>query len=107
MAETGTEAGPQQSALTLAGVLRAGLASPNRPALSPHHRKVLNALLACQTPQLGGHRYRCEHCGQEHFVPRSCGNRHCANCQWHQALEWLDREEASLLPVPYFHVVFT
>jgi DNA-directed RNA polymerase subunit RPC12/RpoP len=93
--------------LSLAEVLRAGLASPQAPQLSPHHWKVLNALLTCRTPQLGGHRYRCEHCGREHFVPRSCGNRHCPNCQYQQALEWLQRQEELLLPIPYFHVVFT
>jgi hypothetical protein len=90
----------------LAEVLRAALAG-QPPALAPHHRKILNTLLACQTPQLGGHRYRCKHCGREHFVPRSCGNRHCPNCQWHQAMEWLQRQEQLLLPIPYFHVVFT
>ncbi|MDA1273573.1 MAG: transposase [Verrucomicrobia bacterium] len=99
-------AGPQRVGLSLAEVLRAALAG-QPPALSPHHRKILNTLLACQTPQLGGHRYRCEYCGREHFVPRSCGNRHCPNCQWHQAMEWLQRQEQLLLPIPYFHVVFT
>jgi len=99
-------AGPQRDGLNLADVLRAALAG-QRPALSPHHRKILNTLLACQTPQLGGHIYRCENCGREHFVPRSCGNRHCPNCQWHQAMDWLKRQEQLLLPIPYFHVVFT
>ena len=100
-------AGPKQPALSLAEVLRAGLAWPQAPQLPPHHWKILNALLTCRTPQLGGHRYRCEHCGRLHFVPRSCGNRHCPNCQWQQALEWLDRQTELLLPIPYFHVVFT
>ena len=88
-------------------MLRAGLDQPTRPRLCAHHWKILNVLLACRTPQLGGHRYRCENCGGEHFVPRSCGNRHCPNCQWHQALEWLEEQEKLLLPAPYFHVVFT
>lgn len=101
------KAGPEKPALSLAEVLRAGLACAKRPPLSPHSWKVLNALLACRTPQLGGHRYRCDNCGHQHFAPRSCGNRHCPNCQWRQALEWLDRQEQLLLPIPYFHVVFT
>lgn len=104
---TCVRAGPEKPAVSLAEVLRAGLASAKRPQLSAHHWKVLNVLLACRTPQLGGHRYRCERCGGEHFVPRSCGNRHCPNCQWHQAVEWLERQEELLLPILYFHVVFT
>jgi hypothetical protein len=90
----------------LADVLRAAIAAAP-PHLPAHHWKILNVLLACRTPQLGGHRYRCEHCGLDHFVPRSCGNRHCPDCQGPQAIAWLSRQEALLLPVPYFHVVFT
>jgi hypothetical protein len=67
----------------------------------------LNLLAACRTPQLGGHRYRCGQCGKEHFVPHVCGNRHCPQCQGAQALDWLERQESALLPIPYFHVVFT
>ena len=93
-------------ALKVSEVLGAAL-RVSRPPLSPHHWKILNVLLACRTPQLGGHRYRCEHCGADHFVPHGCGNRHCPDCQARQAAEWLDRQEALLLPVPYFHVVFT
>lgn len=100
-------AGPERLPLKLADVLQAAVAGAERPPLSAHQWKILNVLLACQTPQLGGHRYRCEHCGREHFVPRSCGNRHCPNCQWHQAVEWLQQQEELLLPIPYFHVVFT
>lgn len=93
-------------ALKVAQVLRAALAL-SRPRLSPHHWKLLNLLLACRTPRLGGHRYRCEHCGAKHFVPHGCGNRHCPDCQARQAAEWLEGQEALLLPVPYFHAVFT
>ena len=99
-------AGPRAPALRLAEVLRAAI-SAVRPHLPSHHWKILNVLRACRTPQLGGHRYHCEACGYEHFVPRSCGNRHCPDCQGAQALAWLSRQQALLLPVPYFHVVFT
>ena len=71
------------------------------------HRKILGALAACRTPALGGHCYRCEKCGKEHFAPHSCRNRHCPQCQGAQALEWLERQERVLLPIPYFHLVFT
>jgi predicted RNA-binding Zn-ribbon protein involved in translation (DUF1610 family) len=94
--------------LTIAEVLRATL-----PAFSLVHRlpahswKVLNALLSCRTARLGGHVYRCRDCGAEHFVPHSCRNRHCPLCQRALAADWLASQEAQILPIPYFHVVFT
>ncbi len=91
---------------SLAEILRAGLSS-SRPSLPQHHWRILNALLACRTPPLGGHRYRCEDCGRTHFVPHSCRNRHCPLCQGQKAREWLAQEEKALLPIPYFHLVFT
>jgi hypothetical protein len=95
--------------LQLAEVLRAALtpgviSCPRRPA---HHWKTLNALLRCHTAELGGHLYRCQECGKEHFIPHSCRNRHCPSCQRATAAEWLKKQSASLLPVAYFHVVFT
>jgi len=90
----------------LATVLRAGRDSA-RPSLPTQHWRILRALLACRTPALGGHRYRCEECGQTHFVPHSCRNRHCPLCQGQAAREWLDQQQRALLPVPYFHLVFT
>ena len=97
----GQEAGP-----TLAEVLRLGL-SVATPRLPTHHWKILQALLACRTPALGGHRYRCQQCERMHFVPHSCRNRHCPLCQGQAARRWLEQQEAALLPVPYFHLVFT
>jgi len=91
---------------SLAAILRAGL-HPPAPPLSKHHWRILHALLACRTPALGGHRYRCQGCGRTHFVPHSCRNRHCPNCQGAAARDWLAQQEAALLPVPYFHLVFT
>lgn len=92
--------------LSLAAVLRAGLdASP--PSLPTEHWRTLRALLACRTPALGGHGYRCKECGRTHFVPHSCRNRHCPLCQGQAAREWLEEQQQALLPVPYFHVVFT
>ena len=91
---------------SLAAILRAGL-HPPAPPLSKHQWRILHALLACRTPALGGHRYRCEKCGRTHFVPHSCRNRHCPLCQGGAARQWLAQQEAGLLPVPYFHLVFT
>jgi len=92
--------------LSLADVLRVGLDSAP-PRLPKHHWRILNALLACRTPRLGGHRYRCQQCGKSHFVPHSCRNRHCPLCQGQAAHQWLQQQQGSLLPVPYFHLVFT
>jgi hypothetical protein len=92
--------------LSLATVLRAAFQA-GRPSLPAHHWRILNALLACRTPALGGHRYECQDCGRTHFVPHSCRNRHCPLCQGQAARRWLDQQEATLLPVPYFHLVFT
>src|SRR5512136_2511361 len=91
---------------SLAAVLRAGLEATS-PSLPTSHWRTLRALLACRTPALGGHRYRCQECGQTHFVPHSCRNRHCPLCQGQAAREWLDQQQRALLPVLYFHVVFT
>jgi hypothetical protein len=90
----------------LAAVLRAGLKS-SPSALPTHHWRIVNALLACRTPVLGGHRYLCQKCGRSHFVPHSCRNRHCPLCQGRAARQWLAHQETALLPVPYFHLVFT
>jgi hypothetical protein len=99
-------AGPPVVQPGLAAVLRAGINS-SPPALPRHHWRIVNALLACRTPALGGHRYLCRECGRMHFVPHSCRNRHCPLCQGAAARDWLAKQEAALLPVPYFHLVFT
>src|SRR5512140_3141064 len=91
---------------SLADVLRAGI-SRSLPSLPKHHWDILNALLACRTPALGGHSYYCQDCGRTHFVPHSCRNRHCPVCQGQAARQWLTDQEEALLPVPYFHLVFT
>ena len=90
----------------LAAVLRASI-NRSPPSLPKHHWRILHALLACRTPALGGHRYRCRQCGRSHFAPHSCRNRHCPLCQGQAARQWLTHQEAALLPVPYFHLVFT
>jgi DNA-directed RNA polymerase subunit RPC12/RpoP len=94
--------------LTLGEILRASLPAYGRSHRLPaHHWKVLNALSRCRTAALGGHQYRCAQCGGEHFVPHSCRNRHCPACQGVNSHAWLAQQQAVLLPVPYFHVVFT
>ena len=69
--------------------------------------KVMSAIETCRTAALGGHVEGCEACGHRRIAYNSCRNRHCPKCQGAQAREWLAAREADLLPVGYFHVVFT
>ena len=69
--------------------------------------RVMTAIEACRTAALGGHVERCEDCAHTRIAYNSCGNRHCPKCQWRAAAAWLAAREAELLPVPYYHVVFT
>jgi hypothetical protein len=73
----------------------------------PSHRKVMRAIEACRTAELGGHMERCDVCGLERPAYNSCRNRHCPKCQALAKAKWLEARRAELLPVPYFHVVFT
>ena len=69
--------------------------------------KVMSAIESCRTAALGGHVARCEDCAHSQISYNSCRNRHCPKCQGAAAKDWLAAREADLLPVPYFHVVFT
>jgi hypothetical protein len=69
--------------------------------------KVMSAIENCRTAALGGHVARCEKCAHTLIAYNSCRNRHCPKCQGAAAREWLAEREAELLPVPYYHVVFT
>ena len=69
--------------------------------------KVMSAIESCRTAALGGHVARCENCSHTLIAYNSCRNRHCPKCQGAAAREWLAEREAELLPVPYYHVVFT
>ena len=75
--------------------------------LSLHQLKVMSAIEQCRTAALGGHVEACEDCGQWRIAYNSCRNRHCPRCQGAAARTWLAEREADLLPVGYFHVVFT
>src|SRR6266536_2054990 len=67
----------------------------------------MSAIESCRTAALGGHVARCEECAHTQISYNSCRNRHCPKCQGAAAKDWLASREADLLPVPYFHVVFT
>src|SRR5271169_1724162 len=70
-------------------------------------RRVMTAIEACRTPALGGHVEHCADCGLVRCAYNSCRNRHCPKCQGLARADWLAERQAELLPVPYFHVVFT
>ena len=71
------------------------------------HKKVLHAISACRTGELGMVLYACQSCGTVHMVGRSCGNRHCPTCQHDKTQAWLEKQTDRLLPCPYFLVTFT
>ncbi len=79
----------------------------NAGHLSLGQLKVMSAIERCRTAALGGHVARCEECAHEHIAYNSCRNRHCPKCQGAAAKDWLAARQAELLPVPYYHVVFT
>jgi hypothetical protein len=70
-------------------------------------RRVMAAIEACRTPALGGHVEHCADCGFVRHAYNSCRDRHCPKCQGLARADWLEARQAELLPVPYFHVVFT
>jgi hypothetical protein len=71
------------------------------------HRKVMRAVEVCRTAALGGHLKQCDTCGFEHPNYNSCRNRHCPKCQSLAKAQWLEKQTSELLPVGYFHLVFT
>ncbi len=75
--------------------------------LSLGQLKVMSAIETCRTAALGGHVAACSKCGHRHIAYNSCRNRHCPKCQGAAAKDWLEARQAELLPVEYYHVVFT
>jgi hypothetical protein len=92
----------------LAGVFRQhGQSYLASHALSAAQQKAWRAIAACRTPVLGGHVECCDHCGALRYLYHSCRNRHCPQCQTRAKEAWLAARRRELLPVPYFHLVFT
>ena len=89
----------------LADVLREH--APPLSSMRPERARVVRALVACRTAELGGHLQRCVQCGRERPRYNSCRNRHCPKCQSLRAGVWVEARRAECLPVHYFHVVFT
>ena len=76
-------------------------------AMSSAQRRVMRAVEICRTAVLGGHVDQCDRCGHQRISYNSCANRHCNKCQSLARAKWLSKHGAQLLPVPYFHAVFT
>jgi len=73
----------------------------------PSHRRAMQDILRCRTESMGGQVFRCSHCQSTHYVYHSCRNRSCPKCHHEQTESWLAQRRRELLPVNYFHVVFT
>ena len=92
---------------TVADVLNLEVAHLKQYSNSSWHERTLHALRKCRTKELGGHLDWCTNCNKLHLQFNSCRNRHCPTCQGHKQHQWIAARSKELLPVPYFHVVFT
>jgi hypothetical protein len=99
---------PSRPALELADILRAHAPDyADHHPLTGAHVRAIRAIVACRTPALGGQVYHCPACGHDEVRFHSCGNRHCPKCQALAKERWVAAQMAQVLPVEYFHVVFT
>ena len=99
---------PKKPQLQLADILRHHLADYQQTyPLWPEHKKIVSDLLNCRTPRLGGRIERCDNCAALRLTYHSCRNRHCPSCQHIPREQWLEKRKQEILPVSYFHVVFT
>ena len=97
-----------RATVEVADIFRAlGPGYRQRHRLAVHQHKLMRAIEQCRTAALGGHVEQCDHCAQQRISYNSCRNRHCPKCQNLARARWLQRRKAELLPVEYFHVVFT
>jgi predicted Zn-ribbon and HTH transcriptional regulator len=104
----GRAAGEKQGRPELADIFRQyGENYQRTHRLSASQQKVMRAVSVCRTQELGGHLDRCESCGFERPAYNSCRNRHCPKCQSLAKAQWLEKQTSELLPVGYFHLVFT
>jgi Putative transposase/Transposase zinc-binding domain len=101
----GEAEGPRAQRPELAQILREH--ATEIPYLNKDQARVVSALTVCRTAALGGHLQRCDHCGRESPLYNSCRNRHCPKCQSLDQALWVEAQARDLLPVPYFHEVFT
>jgi len=94
--------------ITLQGILQQHLGDYGQShKLDGNRLKVCDHLLACHTEALGGLQYQCDHCEQEVPLYHSCRDRHCPQCQNRASQQWRDKQQRAVLPVTYYHLVFT
>ena len=94
--------------ITLQSLLRQHLPDYSRDhKLDSNRLKVCDHLLSCHTPALGGIQYQCDHCESEVPLYHSCRDRHCPQCQQRATRQWCERQQQAVLPVTYYHLVFT
>ena len=104
----GRAAGQNKGRPELADIFRQyGQSYAKTHRLLAAQQKVMRAVETCRTAELGGHLKQCDTCGFEHPSYNSCRNRHCPKCQSLAKVQWLQKQNAELLPVGYFHLVFT
>ena len=99
-----------RSSIELADIVRRygdAYSQAAEPPVPPAQLRVLRAVAHCRTAALGGHIETCDNCGHERIAYNSCRNRHCPKCQSLAKAQWVEARQAELLPVQYFHVVFT
>ena len=99
---------PQKPHLEVADIFRKHIKDyQNTYPLYPAQHRMVSHLLNCRTAQLGGHLDRCNHCGAQRILYHSCRNRHCPKCQQIPRERWLQARKSEVLPVTYFHCIFT
>ena len=99
---------PQKPRLEVADIVKKHIRDyKNAYPLGLHQHRILAHIVNCRTAKLGGHIDRCNHCGAERITYHSCRNRHCPKCQQIPRERWLEARKSEVLPVTYFHVVFT
>jgi hypothetical protein len=99
---------PKNQRLQIAHILHKHMGHyQNQYRLWAEHKKIVSDLLNCRTAHLGGHIDRCDNCGTVRIIYHSCRNRHCPKCQHMPRERWLEKRKDEILPLSYFHVVFT
>ncbi len=99
---------PKKNRLEVADILHKHIDDyKNEYPLWPEHKKIVADILNCRTAHLGGHIERCDTCGTVRITYHSCRNRHCPKCQHMPREKWVEKRKDEILPISYFHVVFT
>ena len=88
-------------------VLRFGKQLVEKEKLSAEQTKALFNIIQCRTSKLGGHKEKCNYCGEKRYSYNSCGDRHCPKCQSNKQAVWVDQVTRTTLAVKHYHIIFT